>query len=76
MKVIPIPAFYCRIAVGTHEVCIFDATTVSDNGCSFTTYYKNIKSLIVCMAWHPEEEILAFGTMEGRVRVGYSWMVG
>lgn len=48
-------------------MCFFDLATLSDTGCQFTTYYKNLKSAIVKLAWHPDNEILAFATMEGRV---------
>lgn len=56
-----------RVAIGTHELCFFDLTTTTDTSCSFTTHYKSTKSAVVCLAWHPEQEVLAFGTMEGRV---------
>lgn len=56
-----------RVAIGTHELCFFDLTTTSDTSCSFTTNHQNTKSSVVCLAWHPELEVLAFGTMEGRV---------
>lgn len=47
---------------------IVDLPGVSDDFCPMKTFNKNIKNYIVSMAWHPEfEEILAFGTMEGRV---------
>lgn len=48
-------------------MCFFDLTTVTDTKCNFTTYYKNIKSAIVSLAWHPDNEVLAFGTLEGRI---------
>lgn len=48
-------------------MCFFDLTTITDSDCGISRYYKNIKSAVVCLAWHPKEEILAFGTIEGRV---------
>lgn len=64
--------FNFRTAIGSHEICFFDLASVTDSSCSFSTYYKNIKSPIVCLAWHPTEvDILAFATLEGRVRKNY-----
>lgn len=61
-----------KIAFGCYDkrICILNASNIKSNVINLRGLFNKIQNNVSALAWHPEKEnLLAFGTLEGRVGI-------